>query len=170
MLPTDQFRVGFSADFLDDHGSLVFPDLGLSLLDGVPGLSYEFLKEYRGEYVPEQLRDLDVLITLKPRVTAASLTGVERLCAIGRCGVGYDNVDVAACTANDIALYITPTAVVRPVAESIVRFVLAPSHNLVTKDRLVRQGRWGERTPKLRAEPPGRRLGAGGPGNIPGEA
>ena len=38
MLPSDQFRVGFSADFRDDHGNLVFPDLGLSLLEGVPGM------------------------------------------------------------------------------------------------------------------------------------
>src|SRR5580658_3712253 len=170
MLPTHQFRVGFSTDFLNELGSLVFPDLGLSLLDGVPGLSYEFLKEYRGEYVPEQLRDLDVLISLKPRVTADSLRGVQRLCAIGRCGVGYDNVDVAACTENDIALYITPTAVMRPVAESIVLFVLALSHNLVLKDRLVRQGRWVESTRKLGAEPRGRVVGTIGLGNIAGEA
>jgi phosphoglycerate dehydrogenase-like enzyme len=170
MLPTGQFHVGFSADFLDDNGSLVFPDLGLSLLDGVSGLSYEFLKDYRGEYIPEQLRDLDVLISLKPRVTAASLEGVQRLCAIGRCGVGYDNVDVAACTENDIALYITPTAVMRPVAESIVLFVLALSHNLVLKDRFVRQGRWVESTRKLGAEPRDRVVGTIGLGNIAGDA
>ena len=41
------FQIGFSADFLDENGSLVFPDIGLSLLDGVPGLSYNFLKDYR---------------------------------------------------------------------------------------------------------------------------
>jgi phosphoglycerate dehydrogenase-like enzyme len=170
MLATDQFRVGFSADFLDDHGNLVFPEVGLSLLDGVPGLTYDFLKEYRGEYIPEQLRDLDVLISLKPRVTAASLKNVQRLCVIGRCGVGYDNVDVAACTENDIALYITPTAVMRPVAESIVLFVLALSHNLVLKDQLVRQGRWAESTRKLGAEPRDRVVGTIGLGNIAGEA
>jgi len=73
------FRVGLSADFLDESGSLVFPDIGLSLLNGIPGLSYEFLKEYRPEYLPEQLRDFDVFISLKPRVTSKSLEGVERL-------------------------------------------------------------------------------------------
>ena len=74
-----QFRVGFSRDFLDEHSSLVFPDIGLSLLDAAPGLSHEFLAEYHAEYVPEQLRDFDVVISLKPRVSAASLEGVERL-------------------------------------------------------------------------------------------
>jgi D-3-phosphoglycerate dehydrogenase len=165
-----EFRVGFSRDFLDEQRKLVFPDIGLALLDAAPGLSYEFLAEYRAEYVPEQLRDFDVIVSLKPRVTAASLKGVERLCAIGRCGVGYDNVDVAACTENDIALYITPTAVMRPVAESIALFVLALSHNLVLKDRLVRQGRWTESTRKLGGEPRDRVVGSIGLGNIAGEA
>jgi phosphoglycerate dehydrogenase-like enzyme len=165
-----QFRVGLSRDFLDDQGSLVFPDIGLSLLDGAPGLSYQFLAEYRAEYAPEQLRDFDVVISLKPRVTADSLKGVQRLTAIGRCGVGYDNVDLAACTENDVAVYITPAAVMRPVAESIVLFVLALSHNLVLKDRLVRQGRWVESTRKLGGEPRDRVIGTIGLGNIAGEA
>ncbi len=166
---TEDFRVGISADFLDEQGSLVFPDIGLSLLEGARGLTYEFLKEYRAEYVPEQLRDLDVLISLKPRVTRQSLEGITRLAAIGRCGVGYDNVDLTACTEHDIAVYITPTAVMRPVAESIVLFILALSHNLVFKDRLVRQGRWAESRHKLGWEPRGRVVGSIGLGNIAGE-
>jgi phosphoglycerate dehydrogenase-like enzyme len=111
-----------------------------------------------------------VLVSLKPRVTADSLKGVERLCAIGRCGVGYDNVDLQACTESDVAVFITPTAVMRPVAESIVLFVLALSHNLVLKDRLVRQARWVESTRKLGNEPRDRVVGTIGLGNIASEA
>ena len=166
----NQFRVGLSADFLDESGLLVFPDIGLSLLSGIPGLSYEFLKEYRPEYLPEQLRDFDVVISLKPRVTAKSLEGVERLCAIGRCGVGYDNVDLAACTSKGIAVFITPAAVVRPVAESIVLFILALSHNLVMKDRMLRRGQWTESTRYLGTEPRDRVIGTIGLGNIASEA
>ena len=166
----NQFRVGFSADFLDESGSLVFPDVGLSLFDGVAGLSHEFMKEYRSEYLPAQLTIFDVVISLKPRVAANSLEGVERLCAIGRCGVGYDNVDLAACTGKDIAVFTTPTAVVRPVAESIVLFVLALSHNLVMKDRMLRRGQWTESTRQLGTEPRDRVIGTIGLGNIASEA
>jgi phosphoglycerate dehydrogenase-like enzyme len=166
---SNSFRIGISADFLDEKGSLIFPDIGLSLLDGVPGLSYEFVREYRSEYVPEQLRDFDVVISLKPRVTADSLKGVHRMCAIGRCGVGYDNVDLAACTESDIAVFITPTAVMRPVAESVVLFILALSHDLVLKDRFVRQGRWAESTRVLGREPRDRVVGTIGLGNIASE-
>ena len=110
----NEFRVGFSADFRGTQGQLAFPDIGLSLLEGIPGLSHDFVGEYRAEYSADQLSQYDVLISLKPKITAQSLVGVTRLCAIGRCGVGYDNVDLAACTENDIAVFITPTAVMRP--------------------------------------------------------
>jgi phosphoglycerate dehydrogenase-like enzyme len=166
----EPFRVGFSADFLRDDGALAFPDLGLSLLDGVEGLEYEFLREYRAEYSPGQLSAYDVMISLKPRVTAESLQGAARLCAIGRCGVGYDNVDLNACTQRGIAVYITPQGVVRPVAESILLLVLALSHRLLQKDRLVRDGRWAESTLSLGREPRDRVVGTIGLGNIATEA
>lgn len=170
-MPTEPvFKVAFSADFLDEKRNLIFPDIGLSLLETETGIAYEFLTDYLPEYSPAQLADYDVLITMKPRVTANSLIGVERLCAIGRCGVGYDNVDLAACTEHDIALYITPAGVVRPMASSIVLMVLALSHNLVIKDRLMRQGRWVESTRKLGREPRDRIIGTIGLGNIAREA
>jgi len=164
------FRIGFSADFCDDHGQQVFPDIGLGLLEGHPGLSYEFLSGYRAEYVQEQLDGYDVLISLKPKVTAQSLRGNMRLCAVGRCGVGYDNVDLAACTEHGIAVFITPGGVVRPVAESILLFVLALSHRLTNKDTQVRQGKWAESTRKLGREPRDRVVGTIGMGNIASEA
>ena len=170
MSHSNPFRIAFSADFRDEQQQLIFPDIGLSLLEGEPDVSYDFLSEDRPEYAPEQLAPYDVLITGKPRVTAASLRGVERLCAIGRCGVGYDNVDLEACTAHDVAVYITPAGVMRPVAESITLFVLALSHNLVWKDRLLRQGRWIESTRRIGREPRGRTVGTIGLGNIACEA
>jgi phosphoglycerate dehydrogenase-like enzyme len=163
------FRIGFSADFLCEDGSLAFPDIGMSTLDGVRGVTYDFVREYRAEYVPKQLSSYDVLISLKPRISPRSLEGVTRLCAIGRCGVGYDNVDLGACTEQGIAVYITPDGVVRPVAESIVLLVLALSHRLLHKDRLVRQGRWAESTHRLGREPRDRVVGTIGLGNIASE-
>lgn len=135
-----------------------------------PGLEYAFLPEYLPEYAPDQLFGYDVVISLKPRVSAGSLDGVTRFCAIGRCGVGYDNVDLRACTEHDVAVYMTPGGVVRPMAESIVLLVLAVSHNLVRKDRLVREGKWSESTRPLGREPRRRVIGSIGCGNIAREA
>ena len=166
----NSFRVGFSADFCDQQGQPVFPDIGLSLLGGLPRITHDFVREYRDTYSADQVSDYDVLISLKPRVTTQSLVGVSRLCAIGRCGVGYDNVDLEACTAHGIAVFITPGGVIRPVAESIVLSVLALSHNLLLKDRLVRQGLWTESTRLLGREPRQRVVGTIGLGNIASEA
>jgi hypothetical protein len=63
------FRVALSADFCDQQGKPIFPDLGLSLLDAVPAILHGFLREYRPEYAPEQLENYDVVISLKPKVT-----------------------------------------------------------------------------------------------------
>lgn len=164
------FRIGFSADFCKDNGELAFPDIGLSTLDGHAGLTHEFLPKYKPEYTPDMLAGYDVLISLKPKVTHQSLEGVTQLCAIGRCGVGYDNVDLEACTENGIAVYITPEGVVRPVAESILLMVLALSHQLTIKDRLIRQGKWAESTLPLGREPRDRVIGTIGLGNIACEA
>ncbi|HEV2487585.1 MAG TPA: hydroxyacid dehydrogenase [Terracidiphilus sp.] len=164
------FRVGFSADFCREDGTLAFPDIGLSLLEAVASVSHEFQRDYRPEYEPSQLAGYDVLISLRPRVTARSLEGIERLCAIGRCGVGYDNVDLEACTEHGIAVYITPGGVVRPVAESILLMMLALSHRLLEKDRMIRQGHWAESTHRLGREPRDRVVGTIGMGNIASEA
>jgi phosphoglycerate dehydrogenase-like enzyme len=166
----EAFRVGFSTDFRREDGELAFPDIGLSLLDKAQGVSYDFLSEYKAEYSPDQLAPYDVLISLKPSITPQSLLGIDRLCAIGRCGVGYDNVDLPACTKQGIAVYITPRAVVRPVAESILLLTLALSHRLLEKDRMIRGGRWKESTQQLGREPRDRVVGTIGLGNIASEA
>jgi D-3-phosphoglycerate dehydrogenase len=60
------------------------------------------------EIRPEQVRDLDALLLLTPRVTAATLQEADRLLLVARFGVGYDNVDVEACTRHGVLLTITP--------------------------------------------------------------
>src|SRR3954471_19752820 len=103
-----------SADFLNERNDLIFPDIGLQTIQDFPRISTRFLDTYRPEYSTDQLQNADVLLSLKPRVTAQSLAGAERLIAIGRFGVGYDNVDLQSCTQKDVAVYITRNAVVRP--------------------------------------------------------
>jgi lactate dehydrogenase-like 2-hydroxyacid dehydrogenase len=62
------------------------------------------------------------------------------LAVVARFGVGYDTVNVADCTAAGIALVITPDGVRRPVAVSILTFMLALTGKMMVKDRLARRG------------------------------
>ncbi|MCA9143665.1 MAG: dehydrogenase [Planctomycetales bacterium] len=161
-----KFRVGLTRDFLKADGSLGFGDIGLNLLDDDPQIEWEFLPENVTE-MPRELADqYDALLVLAPQVTAATLSGCRRLSVIARFGVGYDNVDVAACTNNDVLLTITPDGVRRPVAVSAITFLLALSHKLLIKDRLTREGRWAEKLDHMGMGLTDRTFGLIGLGNI----
>jgi phosphoglycerate dehydrogenase-like enzyme len=160
------FRVGVTRDFLRPDGTLGYGDVGLGLLDGVPGLTWEFLSDDGRELRPDQVRDFDALLVLAPRVTAATLEGSNRLSVIARFGVGYDSVDVDACTSRGVLLTITPDGVRRPVALAVLTFLLALSHKLLVKDRLTRAGRWAEKVDFMGTDVTGRTLGVVGFGNV----
>ena len=119
----------------------------------------------------EQLEDFDALILLAHRFDAASVPKCGRLAVVARFGVGYDTVDVPACTANDIALVITPDGVRRPVAVSIITFMLALTGKLMVKDKLARMGAPGfaARGEHMGVGLVGRTLGSLGVGNIGAE-
>jgi phosphoglycerate dehydrogenase-like enzyme len=80
-------------------------------------------------------------------------------------------VDVPACTANNIALAITPDGVRRPVAVSILTFILALTGKLLIKDRLTRAGPTGfaARGAHMGVGLVGKTLGSLGIGNIGAE-
>jgi D-3-phosphoglycerate dehydrogenase len=163
---TVPFRVGLTRDFLKQDGTIGWGDIRLDLLDAAPDLEWEFLAEASRELTPAQIAGYDALIVLGPRVTAASLVEADRLALIARFGVGYDNVDVEACTAQGVLLSITPDSVRRPVATIVLTYLLALSHRLLQKDRLTREGRWGEKLDYMGTGLTGKTVGIIGLGNI----
>jgi len=162
----DSFRVGLTHDFLKPDGTVGFGDIGLDLLSGNPRVQYEFLPNVGGELPSDVARQFDALLVLAPRITAATVDGCERLALVARFGVGYDSVDVAACTRNDVLLTITPAGVRRPVAVSALALLLALSHRLIAKDKMTRAGRWQEKLSETGIGLTGRTLGLVGLGNI----
>src|SRR5579871_6632609 len=90
------FRVGVTGDFLKADGTLGFGDIGLELFEESE-VSWDFLP-VGAEILPEEARDYDGLLVLAPRVTARTVAQTDRLKVVARFGVGYDNVDVPACT------------------------------------------------------------------------
>ena len=162
----EPFRVGVTHDFLKPDGTLGFGDIGLALLDEAPHVAWEFLAENTPVLRREQIEGYDALLVLAPRITAETLRDNQRLQLIARFGVGYDSVDVEACTANGVLVTITPDGVRRPVAVAIITFMLALSHNLLLKDRITREGRWGEKLDYMGVGLTGKTLGIIGLGNI----
>lgn len=162
---TSRFRVGVTPDFLTQAKGLLEP----ALAEVLPHVEWEFMPDTGAAPRREALDGYDAVIALGTYFTAESLAGVRRLAVIARWGVGYDRIDVGACTASDVILAVTPDAVRRPVAEGIFTFLFALAKNLRTLDRLCRAGRWRDDMPRNSHNIEGKTLGSVGAGNIAGE-
>ena len=164
------FRVALSGDFRKPDGSPSFPDFDLGPLRDAAGVEMAFL-EPANPIRAEQVADFDALILLTPRFGRESIHPGGRLSVVARFGVGYDNVDVAACTEAGVALVITPDGVRRPVAVSIMALMLALTGKMMIKDRLTRAGPDGfnQRAQHMGVGLVGRTLGTIGVGNIGAE-
>ena len=163
---SEKFIVTLTADFYDSAGAPKFHDLGLSVLAEHSRIEQRVFLEHRKQIGADQLGDAQGVIVLTPAVTAASVSNADNLLVMARFGVGYDSVDVNACTAADVLVTITSGAVDRPVAEAAIGWMIALSHNTHIKDRLVRTGQWDERSKYMGRELRDRTLGVIGLGGI----
>lgn len=160
------YRIGLTRDFLNPEGRLTYKDIGLRLLEAHPSVQYRFFDKHEPTVTAAQTSAFDAIISLAPKYTRESFAGVSRLAAIFRFGVGYDMVDLKACTDADVACFITVGAVNYSVAEATITWMLALSHHVFCKDRLLREGRWAERSNHMGGELRGKTLGVVGLGGI----
>jgi phosphoglycerate dehydrogenase-like enzyme len=161
-----RFEVGLTCDFLTPAGELPYRDIGLDLLRENPEIRVRFMEPHPMELTAEHLRGYDAILSMSPRYTPDSFKGVDRLLLIARFGVGFDWVDVPACTRADVALCTSRGAVDHSMAEGILAWMFALSYRIRAKDRLLREGRWKENIQSLGHEIRGRRLGIIGLGGI----
>jgi phosphoglycerate dehydrogenase-like enzyme len=161
-----KFIVSLTADFYDSTGAPKFRDLGLSVLREHSHIEQRVFHEPRKQIGADQIGDAQGVIVLTPAVTAESVSKAHNLLVIARFGVGYDAVDVKACTAADVLVTITMGAVDRSVAEATIGWMIALSHNLRIKDGLLRTGQWDERSKYMGRELRERALGVIGLGGI----
>src|SRR3954463_2336759 len=160
------FHVALTADFYNPNGDPKFGDFGLSVFDDHPQISVRPLVEHRPEIMADQLRGANGVIVLTPEVTRNTVSETDELLAIGRFGVGYDSVDVKACTEANVLVLITVGAVDRPVAEATIGWMISLTHHVRVKDRLVREAQWGDRSGYMGRELRDRTLGIVGLGGI----
>lgn len=167
----DRFRVALSGDFKKPDGAPTFPSFDLTPLTEDPQIEMVWVEPKDGRIDARDLDGCNGLILLLPRFDAASIPEGDSLAAVARFGVGYDNVDVEACSENGIAVAITPDGVRRPVAVSVLTYILALSQKLLVKDRLCRQGAvgWAQRAEHMGVGLVGKTLGQLGVGNIGAE-
>jgi phosphoglycerate dehydrogenase-like enzyme len=160
------FRLACTRNLFDEAGLPAF-DFGLDILEGRSDIHWEALPGDTRELTAEDLAPYDALLIEEPtRLTRASLEGADRLRVVARFGVGYDNVDVAACTDHGVVVTLTPDGVRRPMAAAAITLVLALSQHLLHRERLTREGRWSDRGRYSGVGLRGRTIGLVGFGNI----
>ena len=165
----EKFLVGITSDVLMSDGVPIFGTEVLRMLD-VPALQWEYMGQDSGSITPAHAARYDAICAMTTRLTPQSLSGSDhRLKLIARFGVGYDSIDVPACTAAGVLLTIAPDGVRRPVASSALTLVLMLAHKVLVKDRLTRAGRWAEKMDHIGTGLTGRTLGSIGMGNIGAE-
>ena len=112
-------------------------------------------------------RDADAILVTYAKLTGDLLRQLRRCKAIGRFGLGVDNIDVPAATECGITVTYVPDYCMREVSDHAIALLLALARKVVFSNNLVQSGRWEMPAvvPIRRLE--GQVLGLVGFGNIP---
>ncbi|HEX8493758.1 MAG TPA: phosphoglycerate dehydrogenase [Pyrinomonadaceae bacterium] len=129
-----------------------------------------FAVEKRVGLAPEDLRaavrDCEGLVVRsETKVTAELMDEAVRLRAIGRAGVGVDNIDVPAATARGIVVMNAPDGNTITTAEHTLALLVALARRVPQANASLRAGRW-ERKRFIGVELQGKTLGVIGLGRI----
>lgn len=121
------------------------------------------------ETLNAEIADADALIVRSAtKVTADLLDKAPRLRAVGRAGVGVDNIDLDAATTRGVLVMSTPGGNAVSVAEHTFALLLSLARQVPRLDKAMHEGRW-EKSSAAGTELRGKTLGLIGLGRIGSE-
>ena len=135
----------------------------------LPGPAWDELRDVVIGTLDEPCDDAEALVAPGVAIDDAVLDRLPSLRLVANFGVGYDQVDVAACRARGVEVTNTPGVLDAATADLAFALLLATRRRLVEGDDLVRSGRWGtgwSHAPFLGREVSGSTLGIVGLGRI----
>src|SRR5262250_1510319 len=113
---------------------------GVELLKKTSGLKVVVTTK---DTIGPELADTDALIVRSAtRVTADLLAKAPKLRAVGRAGVGVDNIDLEEATRRGVLVMSTPGGNAVSVAEHTFALLLALARQVPKLDSALREGRW----------------------------
>ena len=127
-------------------------------VDVLLGLSPEELLEKIGEYD-------GLIIRSATQVTAEVIERAESLKAIGRAGIGVDNIDIEAATKRGIIVANAPESNTIAAGEHTLGLMLAAARHIPAADESLRDGEW-KRSKFKGVEVAGKTLGLIGLGHV----
>ena len=178
------FKVLYSGDYFDVNGNFVLPGAGFDLLENDACIETGIMKEqspqpgetaysdrlYSLEVTPGHVANANGIVICRPWVKPSAFAhGAENLVVIGRAGAGYDKIDLAACTANDVLVFNCPDTLVHSTASAALTFILALAKRLPEHECMARTGRWDRQAEITGDDLPGQTLGIVGLGHTGAE-
>lgn len=128
------------------------PEFKILITDGLKGQGQSLLRaaaqvDDKNGLSPEELLEIidryDALIVRsRTRVTSQVIGAAGRLKAIGRAGVGVDNIDLEAARSKGIAVLNTPTSTSIAVAEHTLALMLSLARSIPQADAATKSGEW----------------------------
>jgi D-3-phosphoglycerate dehydrogenase len=145
------------ADALSPRALEIFAARGIEA-DVATGLPTEELKRRIAGYDGLAVRSAT-------KVTAELIAAADTMKAIGRAGIGVDNIDVPAATQRGIVVMNTPSGNSITAAEHTIAMMFALARQIPAADRSTQAGEWAK-SRFLGVELSGKTLGIIGCGNI----
>jgi D-3-phosphoglycerate dehydrogenase len=145
------------SDKMDPNAARIFTEMGCDV-DVITGETPEQLIARIGEYEGLAIRS-------STKVTKEVLAAAKNLKVIGRAGIGVDNVDIPAASAQGVVVMNTPFGNSITTAEHAIALIFALARQLPEANAQTQQGLW----PKngfMGVEVTGKTLGLIGAGNI----
>lgn len=145
------------SDKMASGAAKIFRDRGVDV-DVITGMTPEELTEVIGNYDGLAIRS-------STKVTADILAAAPNLKVIGRAGIGVDNVDIPAATAQGTIVMNTPFGNAVTTAEHTISMMMAVARHIPQANESTHLGKW-EKSKFMGVELFNKTLGVIGAGNI----
>jgi glyoxylate reductase len=133
------------------------PEEALAILGAAPDTDVEI---WPGEMPPDRetllaaVAEADgLLCLLTDRIDSELLDHAPKLKVVSQMAVGYDNIDVPACTARGVRVGNTPGVLTETTADLAFGLLLATARRIVEADHLLRSGGWETWSPMFLTGP-----------------
>ena len=138
------------------------------------GMKYITSRGYEARVPPDfseatlikEVQDAAGLLVRTAELPGSVISAGKVLKAIGRHGVGFDNIDVKAATARKIPVCITPRANALSVAEHVLALMLALAKRIIPFDAATRKNQWEVRNSPGCVDLDGKVIGIIGMGRV----
>jgi len=104
--------------------------------------TYRMATSVNADDIVAVARDADAVLVTYAKLTREVLTQFTRCKAIGRFGLGVDNIDLAAAKEKGMAVNYVPDYCIREVSDHAMALLLGLIRKIPLSNKLVQSGRW----------------------------